>query len=126
MTTEKSDAIRFLEEMSGGPLTLADLLLSIREGEGWTQAEMGEKLSVSKSHVSDIENGREQVGVARASRWATVLGYSEEQFIRLALQAELDEANLAFRVHHLEASGPARIAEGEVTDRRPRVQSAGR
>ena len=48
--------------------------------------------------VSTLENARKVVSAARAARWAEVLGYSPRQFVRLALQDELREAGLPFRV----------------------------
>ena len=94
----KSNSMAFLEKLSGGPLTLAKLLLSIREGEEMTQAEFAETLGISKQHLSHIENGRKAVSPERASRWAKVLGYSESQFVRLALQDELHRAGLRYTV----------------------------
>ena len=91
-------AMTFLEELSGGPLTLAKLLRSIREGEAITQAAFAEKLGISKQHLSHIENGRKAVSPERAARWASLLGYAESQFLRLALQDELQRAGLRYTV----------------------------
>ncbi len=94
----RSDSMAFLEKLSGGPLTLARLLRSIREGEALTQAEFADSLGISKQHLSHIENGRKVVSPERASRWALLLGYSESQFVRLALQDELYRAGLRYTV----------------------------
>ncbi len=104
MTTRKprrnggSDAVRFLEEFSGGSLTLAKLLRSIRRGDGLTQAEFASRLGVSKQHLSHVENGRKVVSPERAARWATMLGYAESQFVRLSLQDALHRAGLRYTV----------------------------
>lgn len=107
MSTEKrfprrkrgpSDAKTFLEKLSGGPLTLAKLVRSIREGEAMTQTEFAETLGISKQHLSHIENGRKFVSPERAARWAVLLGYAESQFLRLALQDELRRAGLRYTV----------------------------
>ena len=103
MTTKRSAAKRTLESLAGGPLTLGDLLLSIREGEGWSQVEMAAKLGVSRSHLCDIEKHRKTLGPARAARFAAVLGYGEAQFVRLALQELVEEAGLSLRVGVSEA-----------------------
>lgn len=92
------EAMTFLEELSGGPLTLAKLLRSIREGEALTQAAFAETLGISKQHLSHIENGRKSVSPERAARWASLLGYAESQFLRLALQDELQRAGLRYTV----------------------------
>ena len=84
--TKKSAARAFLEEVTGGPLTLADLLHAIRVGEEMSQAEFALRLGVSKSHICDIEKGRKGVSPVRAMEFARILKYSEHQFVRLALQ----------------------------------------
>ena len=94
----RSKAMAFLEDLTDGPLTLGELLWSIREGEGWSQAQMGRKLGVSRAHLCDVEKGRRMVSPERAARWARVLGYSETQMVRLALQAMVDEAKLKLKV----------------------------
>ncbi len=102
MTTKKnthtSAALRFLEGVTGGSLKLGGLLESIRQGERISQTELAEKLGVSRSHLCDIEKGRKTVSPARAARFAKVLGYSEKQFVRLALQDMVDDAGLALIV----------------------------
>jgi transcriptional regulator with XRE-family HTH domain len=93
-----SSAMRLLEEIAGEPLTFGGLLRATREGEGESQEAFARRLGVSKSHLSDVENARKVVSAARAARWAEVLGYSPRQFVQLALQDELREAGLPFRV----------------------------
>ncbi|MBI1949055.1 MAG: helix-turn-helix transcriptional regulator [Deltaproteobacteria bacterium] len=98
-TKKKSPAMKFLEGIIGGPLTLGALLSAIREGEEETQTEFAAKLGVSKSHLCDIEKGRKTVSPARAAKFARTLGYSQEQFVRLSLQALVEEAGLEMTVH---------------------------
>ncbi|MEO5969968.1 MAG: helix-turn-helix transcriptional regulator [Bdellovibrionia bacterium] len=94
----KSTAVKTLERITGGPLTLARLIQSIRLGEEMTLAEFAEQLSISRQHLCDIEKGRKVVSPERAAKFATLLGYSKEQFVGLALQALLDEADLPLKV----------------------------
>ena len=82
--SKKSDALEFLESLTGGPLTLGDLLASIRLGEGTPQAEFARRLDISRSHLCDIEKGRKTLSPKRAARFARILGYSEAQFVRFA------------------------------------------
>ncbi|MCA9508555.1 MAG: helix-turn-helix transcriptional regulator [Myxococcales bacterium] len=94
MTTKdnkKSAARKFMEEITGGPLTLSSLLYSIRLGEEMTQEEFAQMLGISKSHVCDIEKGRKHVSPLRAKEFARILKHSEQQFIRLALQDIVDQ-----------------------------------
>jgi len=97
MSTRRSSARRFLEDVAED-LTLASYLVAIREGEGWSQAEMARQLGVSRSHLCDLEKGRKTLSPGRAAAFARVLGYSERQFVRLALQEIVDDAGLDFEV----------------------------
>ncbi len=100
MTTrkKKSAARRRLEDLAGGPLTLGMLIKAVREGEGWSLAEMAEQLDVTRGYVSNMEKGK-PVSPKSAARYARALGYSEEQFVRLALQDEIERAGLDYEVH---------------------------
>ena len=98
MIIRKSKTMKFLKEMTGGPLTLAELIRSIRLGEEMSQEEFAKTLEISTSHLCDIEKGRKTVGVERAARFAKILGYSKEQFVRLALQGILDKEGLGMKV----------------------------
>ncbi len=95
---KKSDSIRFLEGITGGPITFGKLLEAIRFGEEMTQPGFAKLLGLSKSHLNDIEKGRKAVSPERAARFAKVLGYSEERFVALSLQAQIDSAGLKLKV----------------------------
>lgn len=97
-TNKKSDTIRFLEDLAGRPLTLGGLLESIRLGEELTLNEFAKKLKISVSHLCDIEKGRKVVSPERAAKFAKTLGRSPEQFVRLSLQGQLDDAGLKMKV----------------------------
>lgn len=97
-TKGKSRAVRLLEKAAGGPLTLHGLLAAIREGEGWSQTDMAERLGISRANLCDIEKGRKSVAPARAAEFARALGYSEKQFVRLSLQEIVDDAGLRLHV----------------------------
>ncbi len=96
--SSKSKALEWLEELAGGPLTFGDLLASIREGDELSQAAFALELGISRSHLCDIEKGRKTVSPKRAARYARTLGYSEAQFVRLALQGMVEEAGLNLTV----------------------------
>jgi len=95
---QKTKAARLLEELAGGPLTLGRYICSIREGEEMSQVEFAKKLGVSRSHLCDIEKGRKSVSPTKAASIARALGYSEKQFVELALQATMERAGLAYKV----------------------------
>jgi transcriptional regulator with XRE-family HTH domain len=93
-TKEKSQARKVLEKYTSGPQTLGRFITSIRKGEEMNLEEFGKQLGISQSHLSDIENGRKLVSAVLAAQYAKKLGYSEKQFIRLALQDSLNRQGL--------------------------------
>ena len=97
-TSRKSDAMAFLDELIGSPLTLGSLLQTIRITDEIPQNVLARRRGISKSHLCDIEKGRKSVGPERAARYAEILGYSAEQFVRLALQQMVESAGLHFHV----------------------------
>jgi antitoxin HigA-1 len=94
----KSAAMKLLERISRGPLTLGRAIESIRKSEELSQDECARKLGVSKSHLCDVEKGRKSVSPERAAKWARALGYPESVLVRLAIQGELDAAGLKYKV----------------------------
>lgn len=94
---KKSDAMKFLEGVIGGPLTFGMLIRSIRMGEEESLETFAAKLGVSRQNLSDIEQNRRGVSVERAAEWAKTLGYGSEQFVELAVQAQLDAAGIELR-----------------------------
>lgn len=94
----KSAAMKALEKVAGGPLTLGGAIESIRKSEELSQSSCAKKLGVSKSHLCDVEKGRKVVSPERAAKWAKVLGYPESVLVRLAIQAELDASGLKYKV----------------------------
>ena len=94
----QSAAMKFLDELIGEPLTFGTLLKTIRECDELTQAKMARVLGTTKAHICDIEKGRKSVSPARAAKFAKRLGYSEKQFVRLALQDQVEDAGLKLRV----------------------------
>lgn len=98
MNTKKSAALNFLEDLTGGPVTLGKLLEAIRLGEEISQPEFARLLKISKSHLNDIEKGRKAVSPERAARFAKILGYSRERFVALSLQGLVDQAGLRLKV----------------------------
>lgn len=94
----KSKAMKALEGLSGGPLTLGELIWSIREGEEMTMTAFAAELGISRSHLNDIEKGNKPVSPQKAVEYASILGYSEQQFVRLALQDLLNRYELPYSV----------------------------
>lgn len=91
---KKSDAVKFLEKKTGGPLTLGRFLRSIRLGEEATLKDFAKSLGISLQHLSDIENDRRVVSPERSAHFAVLLGYSKAQFVQLAVQDMLNHSGL--------------------------------
>lgn len=100
---KKSKTMQFLEEIAERPFTLSGLIESIRLCDEMSQAAFARKLGISPSHLCDIEKGRKVVGPERAARFAKILGRSEEQFVRLALQEMVNEAGLKMKIQVIAA-----------------------
>ena len=105
MNTNKSDkSLALLESISGKKLTIGNFLGAIREGEELSQVAFAKQLKISRQYLCDIERGRRGVSPKMALHFARKLGYPEKQFIRLALQDELDRQNVHFNVELKEAA----------------------
>jgi transcriptional regulator with XRE-family HTH domain len=89
-----SKTLKQLEKITGGKLTLGKLLWSIRMSDDMSQIEFAKLLDMSKQQLCDIEHNRKSVSPKLASDYAKKLGYSMEQFIRLALQDLVDREGL--------------------------------
>lgn len=96
-TKNKSDAMRFLEDMVG-ELTFGGLLEAMRQAEEMSQVDFAKKLGISKQQLCDIEKRRKFVSPERAAKFATILGHSEKSFVALALQDIVNQGGLKLRV----------------------------
>jgi transcriptional regulator with XRE-family HTH domain len=95
---KKSDAMQFLDKLIDEPLTFGSLIKTIRDCDEITQSQLANKLGTTKAHICDIEKGRKMVTPARAARYAKILGYSEAQFVRLAITDQIEQAGLKLKV----------------------------
>ncbi|HLB58471.1 MAG TPA: helix-turn-helix transcriptional regulator [Bdellovibrionota bacterium] len=98
MSTNKSRARKFLEELRGGPLTFGQMISSLRLADEITQVGLARKMKISRAHLCDIENGRRTVSIERAAEFAKVLGYSVNQFVAVALEDQAREAGLKVKI----------------------------
>jgi transcriptional regulator with XRE-family HTH domain len=93
--TEKT--LKEMEKICG-KLTLGKLILALRQADDITQVDFASKLGITKQHLCDIERDRKSVGPKLAAKYAHILGFSKEQFIRLALQDLVDREGLNVQV----------------------------
>lgn len=103
MTIKKSRkltkvTIAFLESITRKKMTIGNLLWSIRECDEISQADFSKLLGISRQYLCDVERGRRAVSVEAAANFANKLGHSPKQFIRLALQDELDRCGIHYDI----------------------------
>lgn len=87
-----------VEKITGTKLTLGKLIWAIRQADDVSQVDFANKLDITKQHLCDIEHNRKSISPKLAARYAKILGYSKEQFIRLALQDLVDREGLNVQV----------------------------
>lgn len=108
--TEKT--LKNIEKITGTKLTLGKLIWAIRQADEISQVDFAEKLKITKQHLCDIEHDRKSISPKLAAKYAEILGYSKEQFIRLALQDLVDREGLNVLV--------------EITTKKPRKDDTSR
>ncbi len=93
-----NNALSEIEKISGEKLTLGNLIWSIRMCDEMNQVDFAEKLGVSRQYLCDLEHNRKSVSPKKAKQFAKKLGYSEKQFVALAIQAifERDGIHMEF------------------------------
>lgn len=96
--SKTDQSLKFLESVSGKKLTIGNLLWAIREADEIKQIDFAKNLDISRQYLCDLEHNRRGLSPATAAKFARTLGYSEEQFIRLAIQDALDRAGLQFEI----------------------------
>ena len=95
---KKSSAVKFLEKMTGGPLTFGKMIHSIRICDEISQSKLAEMTNISRSHLRDIEHEKRFVSIEKAIQFAKILGYSKTQFISMAIDDQHRAAGLPFVV----------------------------
>ncbi len=96
-----------IEKLTGSKLTLGKLLWAIRQSEELSQVDFAHQLKITKQHLCDIEHDRKSISPKLAADYAERLGYSQEQFIRLALQDLIDRDGFNFKVELIPKHGRA-------------------
>ena len=78
--------MKIANKITGGPLTLGKAIKSIRLCDEIKQGDFARKLGVTQSYLSDLEHDRKEVSPLKAAEFSVILGQSEKQFLRLAMQ----------------------------------------
>lgn len=97
-------AMKKMNSITGGPLTLGKVIRAIRLSEEITQGNFAFKLKVTQSYLSDLEHDRKEVSPQKAAEFAKILQQSEKQFIRLAVQDALRRKGLHYDIEIRDAA----------------------
>lgn len=95
MTTKET--LKYLEKLAGGPNSIGNILIAMRESEDWSQVELAEKLGISRHNLSDIENERRGVSPTKAIYFAKKLGLSQNYFLELAVSDQLKRSGIRIK-----------------------------
>jgi transcriptional regulator with XRE-family HTH domain len=103
----KPGSYNALDELArlGPPPGFGELVKSLRLSDEVSQTELATKLGISKQHLSQIEGGKKTVSVARAARFAEVMGYPPEQFVIAVIEDELRDAGVDLHIDLKKAMG---------------------
>lgn len=80
------------------PFTFGRFIKMVRMDLELSQVEMAKKLKMAPGTLCDIEKGRQVVSVKLALKIAKMGGFPEEYSVRLAIQGQLDRANIKLTV----------------------------
>lgn len=92
--SKKSSARKFLEDLRGGPMTFGQMIRSLRMADEISQVQLAEKLHISRAFLCDIEHGRRIMSAYKAAAFARIMGYSQEQFVSVAIEDQLRDAGI--------------------------------
>ena len=98
------ELLKELEKLTGGRLTLGKAISAIRKADEITQANFATTLGVSTQYLCDLEHDRKEVSPQKAATFAHKIGYSEKQFVRLAIQDTLARQGMNYLVELKEAA----------------------
>ena len=101
MTT---NTMKTLNKITGGELTLGKAIKAIRLCDEIAQGEFAKKLKVTQAYLSDLEHDRKAVSPQKAAELAVLLGHSEKQFIRLAIQDDLHRKGFNYDIEIRDAA----------------------
>lgn len=90
--------LKTIEKLTGTKLSFGKLIWAIRQADEISQVAFATKLKITRQHLCDIEHERKSISLKLAAKYAEILGYSKEQFIRLSLQDLVDREGLNVQV----------------------------
>lgn len=96
MSTKNISSKKFFEDF--GPLSFGELLSSWRLSLEMSQKDFAEKLEITPSSLCDLEKNRKVPSPKRAAMIAKKLGLPQTLLVQVALQDQVNESKLNFKV----------------------------
>ena len=93
-TKSSIESLELIDNILGNRLTFGSALKANRLAEEMTQEQLGRKAKVSRQYIHQLETGARNPSVEQAVRFSRIFGMLEDQFIVLALQAQLTDAGI--------------------------------
>lgn len=87
-----------MEKLMGGPQTFGRMIEGLRICDELVQAELARRMKMTRSNLCAIEKGRRGVSIEMAAKFARVMGYSVDYFVKVAIQDQLRKAGLDITV----------------------------
>jgi transcriptional regulator with XRE-family HTH domain len=103
MSTKNKLATDVLQKLLGR-ITFGKLLKSHRLGLGLTQVQMAKKLGIIKQELCNIEKGRKIISPERAKKFAEILEYSPQIFIKYVIQDQLAKIGITTEIEFKKAA----------------------
>lgn len=98
-TKRKTQAQKFLKELTGEKLTFGKMIRSLRLSDEVSQSELARRMGKGRQYINDVENRRTAVSSTMAAMFALVMGYSVPMFVSKALEEQLEKEGLPLKVN---------------------------
>jgi DNA-binding XRE family transcriptional regulator len=100
MTIERNKKRLASEDLAHdfGALSFADLLISYREGEELTQAQVAKRIGISKQRLCDFEKGRRLPSLRAAFNFGKQLGKHPETWVLVVIEDMLRKEKLNIKL----------------------------
>ena len=82
LVLEETKAIQeAFEVFSSTVLAAGTTLQTLRESQGWTQRELGEKVGMDETHIALMEVGEQPIPIVIAKRFAEIFHIDYQRFL---------------------------------------------
>jgi transcriptional regulator with XRE-family HTH domain len=103
MSTKNKLAEDVLQKLLGR-VTFGKLLKSHRLGLRLTQVQMAKTLGILKQELCNIEKGHKIISPERAKKFAEILGFSPQIFVKYAIQDQLAKIGITTEIEFKKAA----------------------